>query len=132
MALNDIKINDYGVSIRLSNVCLMNGIDTIGQLVNIYKQMGPEGMKSNLKSFGGSAIKEAGDLVRKIELIENAKPSAPSNEEVISIFESLQEQTSKMGGTKTEFKMLRPNGYTWILTVLTPEHPDAMKMDESE
>ena len=132
MALSDVKISEYGVSVRLYNVCINNGIETIGQLVNIYRQIGPDGMKRDLKNCSGSVIKDVADIVRKVNLIEGTKPSAPSNDEVVSIFESLQEQTDIMGGTKAEFKMLRPDGFTWILTVLTPNHPDAMKLDESE
>ena len=42
------------------------------------------------------------------------------DESQISIFETLQEQFVRLGGDKAELEIKRPDGFTWIFTVLPP------------
>ena len=43
------------------------------------------------------------------------------DESQISIFETLQEQFVRLGGDKAELEIKRPDGYTWVFTVLPPK-----------
>lgn len=47
-----------------------------------------------------------------------------SDADVANTFALLQEQMEKSGSTKMEFKMERPDGFTWILTVLPPNYKE--------
>lgn len=44
----------------------------------------------------------------------------------LSAFENLQQQVVSMGCGSAELKMLRPDGFTWVLTVLPPDHPQSL------
>lgn len=64
--------------------------------------------------------------------VEDIGPQAeePTVEEnAYSIFAKLQEEMIANRSEKMEFKMLRPDGYTWVLTVLPPNHEDGLKKD---
>lgn len=83
-----------------------------------------KGVSKRCISYLDYAFEEAG-ISFKMDVTEEPELQLPSssnslNELTISTFEHLQQQLVKMGGSKTEFKMLRPDGFVWMLTVLPP------------
>lgn len=83
------------------------------------REIGEKCITALSEAFERAGISFCMDLSEKDAEDNNAEAL---DESQISIFETLQEQFVRLGGNKAELEIKRPDGYTWVFTVLPPKN----------